>query len=771
MSRSITKIRKLSNAGVLKNISAQTGSIEFKKYNLIYGFNGSGKTTLSRIFSSFELGEISPHLPTELQCDLHCTAGSVSFKPGERNFDDKLVVFNADYIARVFEWKRGAARAEGILYLGEKQADAARQRTEKADELKKVEDTIPSLRKSEAGAKKVFDTEAKRIGERIGSAIGQERNYNAKTVKDDYAKVDVESLNTLTKDEYAAKAELLKRSDPLPKILKKLKLFSDGISNFESGHKALATTVGATFLEELQAHPEMIAWVQKGARYHDQNDLDQCLHCGNVIDPERARLIKENLNSSFDSAVQRTEEVAQKAEEISSALQKLIEDLPIPNDIAPELRAEYNADRAECDKALRVLQEHFRALHSALSNKAQNLNDCTGLESLISVEDFSELWGICEESISSISDRVDKHNNAHEKFAVNQAQARKAIKSHLLAEEASVFDKAKKQLEADKSAKEEAEKKQVDLKTEIDRLTQQMLQSAPAIERINTMLESYLGHGELSLAALTDGNPGFEILRHKRPLEGPPSEGERTAFALCHFLTALSANGRNISDTIIVIDDPISSLDTRAQSYALGLIKEYVTDAAQVFVSTHQFHFATEVRRWMKQRGGKANFQQIFFSVEQGADGAQRLSTLVAMPQLLAKYDTEYVYLFDIVKEYADHPDGQAENAFLMPNAIRKLVESFLSFKFPDTTNNDVKPFVPLKRAKESWDGIEQTDVSVIDRVLNIASHGRIESHDGASLPSIEEAHRAAKAAIKLIRVGDPQHFEGLKSVDAGAAD
>ncbi|MFO7033318.1 hypothetical protein B9T07_26845, partial [Limnospira fusiformis CCALA 023] len=248
-------------------------------------------------------------------------------------------------------------------------------------------------------------------------------------------------------------------------------------------------------------------------------------------------------------------------------------------------------------------------------------------------------------------------------------------------------------------------------------------------------------------------------------------EGERTALALCHFLTALNANGRDVSQVIVVIDDPISSLDTRAQSHALALIKEYVGAAAQIFISTHHFHFATEVRRWLNYLGKSDNGQ--FFMETRSIHGSdRRVSKITEMPKLLKKYNSEYTYLFDIVFDYAEHGDGQTENAFLMPNAIRKLMEAFFSFKLPDAVNDDGKVNLhrPLSRARELWPQITQEDISVLDRVVNVASHGRMQSHEGASLPTIEEAHRAAKIAIKLIETCDTEHVAGLKRVAGKSA-
>lgn len=84
--KAIKKIQKLENAGIFENIAGRTGSIEFKRYNLIYGFNGSGKTTFSRILASYETGELSSNLPADLNCELDCSFGRIKFEVGEKAF-------------------------------------------------------------------------------------------------------------------------------------------------------------------------------------------------------------------------------------------------------------------------------------------------------------------------------------------------------------------------------------------------------------------------------------------------------------------------------------------------------------------------------------------------------------------------------------------------------------------------------------------------------------------------------------------------------------
>jgi wobble nucleotide-excising tRNase len=106
-----------------------------------------------------------------------------------------------------------------------------------------------------------------------------------------------------------------------------------------------------------------------------------------------------------------------------------------------------------------------------------------------------------------------------------------------------------------------------------------------------------LGHKELSILSVEEG---YVIRRRGRPIEGSPSEGEKTAIALCYFLSSLEAEGRSIRDRIVIIDDPISSLDSRALNYACSLILSRLANAAQMFVLTHNQNCMNEFKKAQK---------------------------------------------------------------------------------------------------------------------------------------------------------------------------
>jgi wobble nucleotide-excising tRNase len=116
------------------------------------------------------------------------------------------------------------------------------------------------------------------------------------------------------------------------------------------------------------------------------------------------------------------------------------------------------------------------------------------------------------------------------------------------------------------------------------------------------MIHSYLGHKELEIGTLEDG---YQLRRNGRPVTGSLSEGEKTAIALCYFLSTVEAEGRKRKDLIVVVDDPISSLDTKALNYAFSIIKAALSDVGQLIILTHNLHFMNETKKWLKKKTEK----------------------------------------------------------------------------------------------------------------------------------------------------------------------
>ncbi|GGI27446.1 hypothetical protein GCM10010987_44430 [Bradyrhizobium guangdongense] len=169
--------------------------------------------------------------------------------------------------------------------------------------------------------------------------------------------------------------------------------------------------------------------------------------------------------------------------------------------------------------------------------------------------------GLVNAWVGTLNAAIKQHNETFAQFTQRQDEARLALRRHHLADKSQEFQNA---CDAVSEAKTDVDARTLSynqLQEQATDLRSRIKEHGQAAEKINRLIEAYLGHKELSIASV---EKGYEIHRRGRPIDSSPSEGEKTAIALCYFLSRLEAEGRSIKDRILVVDDPISSLDSRA---------------------------------------------------------------------------------------------------------------------------------------------------------------------------------------------------------------
>ncbi len=207
-------------------------------------------------------------------------------------------------------------------------------------------------------------------------------------------------------------------------------------------------------------------------------------------------------------------------------------------------------------------------------------------------------------------------------------------------------------------------------------------------EELNQELRDYLGHAELRLEVK---ETGYAIMREHAEAQAL-SEGEMTAIALLYFLKSLQDRSFDLAKGVVVLDDPVSSLDANALFLAFGFIRARTQDAAQLFIFTHNFSFFRLVRNWfhhMKGQGKNDISQRPahFYMIECLHDGTKRSSSIRPLDPLLESYESEYHYLFaQIYREaHATSPTCLA-HSYTLPNVARRLLEAFLAFRVPQAS-------------------------------------------------------------------------------------
>nr|WP_250492921.1 AAA family ATPase [Caballeronia sp. GAWG1-1] len=229
-----------------------------------------------------------------------------------------------------------------------------------------------------------------------------------------------------------------------------------------------------------------------------------------------------------------------------------------------------------------------------------------------------------------------------------------------------------------------------------------------------------------------------------------------TAIAFLYFLKSLEDRTFDLKTGIVVVDDPISSLDSNSIYSAFGFMKRRLCDAGQLFVLTHNYTFLRQVRHWFQHLNSRKKLKpsQFYMLRTSNSEGGRR-SALEAMDPFLQDYESEYHYLFKRILEASELEGGGALKTYYeLPNLARRLLEAFLIFKVPDERS------LHARLEAIEFDGPTKTRIL---RFVDTRSHAEqiSEGHDDAS--ALAEAPNVLKDLLELIAACDKAHFDRMK--------
>lgn len=757
----IKRTRSLQGVGILADRTARDAGPEFRRYNLIYGFNGSGKSTLSRIFGCLERGRHHDEMPEGCRFEVEMDDGTVYGSPDNlKGVEGRVCVFNTDFIERSLQWKAG--RAASIFYISEQQAEAAAELERKQAKLAARRDKAASELETARARARVLSTHKTERARTISAALHVTgRRYEAPQLQSDYDTLKVDSSNLLAEKVLHDLEDVARQAAPSPPLERVRDWSPELVQAIERAHSFADLSVAQTTLEEIERHPAMVPWLKAGHEFHAEQDLDTCLFCANPLSEERKLQLAAALDDRLSRLMDELDD-AQKAVHIAVSGVMIRDRWPAVADLEGSLRTLFITARDELEEVSKTAESIAREAERIIDERLARptLAVTHGLPEPAIVN--AACAGI-RQKVATLNEIVDRHNAAVADFANSQSSARETIKKHYIAQSFGEYaalkdDHSKAQNAADKGASEVAQ-----LEEDVVNLTAKVRAHGPAAEQITKLVRAYLGHGELTVFPAVEG---YELHRHGKVVTGPPSEGEKTAIALCYFLSTFEADGRDIKDLIIVVDDPISSLDTKAMNYASTLIRSRVEKAAQVFILTHNQHCMNEFKKaWSnrdKAKGDKpATAAFLFIDVSMPEQSDRREARLVGLPRHLKGYDSEYHFLCSKILQFEAAGATHFEYWFMMPNVIRRVLELFLGFKEPGSHPIGQK----LEALIETLPGLDPVRMKALERLVQVESHSDcLEDLVSHSSMTIEETRDANSALLAFMAEADLRHTEVIRS-------
>jgi wobble nucleotide-excising tRNase len=565
---------------------------DLKKINFFYGANASGKTTISNIIAS----------PTEFNFQ-NC---SVIW---EHNQSLKALVYNKNFRENNFG---GSSKLKGVFTLGEATKEDINiieqkksELTELRDGINQQKDTLQSqidkksekeetfkdtcwifYKQHEANFKEAFKGSMQK--ESFKNKLLSEFKFNISELQ------DIKKLQEKSKTIFGDVPELL---SPLASIS------FNRIIEIEINGIWKKKIIGKSDIDiaKLIQNLNMNDWVNQGRDYLQEDGT--CPFCQQkTITTEFRQQIENYFDKSFTEAIKQLKD---NYDEYNLLVTNLINELS-QLESNEKTNTLIKLDIDKYSSYLKTLTSQF------ISNKELSNTKTKEPSRSIDLISTKEQLKQIEKLILDANEEIDKHNNIVNHFQTERGNLILAIWK-FVSEEAkdtvSTYNTSirglQEGIENIKNQLNDKETAYKELNIEIKDLNRNVTSIQPTIDEINRTLH-YYGFDNFEIKPSPGEKGYYQIQRDDGTLvELSLSEGEITFITFLYFLqlTKGATNEETITeDRILVIDDPISSLDSNVLFVVSTLIKEIIKkikndtgSIKQLILLTHNVYFHKEV--------------------------------------------------------------------------------------------------------------------------------------------------------------------------------
>lgn len=586
-------IRSLKLADVATYDTTGVHLSNLKKINFVYGANGCGKTTASSYLSH----------PNDEKYQ-HCKLIWDNERP------QSILVYNKEFREKNF----GSSDIAGVFTLGQATKEQLDDIKEKKASLQNEKEQISRLTvsldqqteaKNEADKDitercwKVFKSYESEFRSALTGSIGSKVRFRDKMLSE---LTNAESTALLSLEELQTKGRtLLGEKPPVYPLL--IPSTSTTLSTLEEDSIWSKVIIGKSdvAISELISHLGNNDWVNQGRSYIRDNS--RCPFCQkNTIDEE----FKTELERYFDDSFSRDIERVRTLEHAyRSAADRVLEGFKNTLDTEKK-NADTKLDTELFQTHLTSLENITKSNHLEFISKSEKAS--LQVEVASSKEEIAEL----NKLIKKANDTLNEHNKLARDFDSALAVFVQEIWRFLTKQ---VEDDLKKYNKTTKGRANaitkisenltQRGKKEAELTQELKDLSRNMTSVQPTVDEINRLL---VGFGflnfRISPSATLPNHYCIERLNGEQAKD-TLSEGEVTFITFLYFyqLTRGSFSEEEITeDRVVVIDDPISSLDSNVLYIVSALVKDLIreikTDTEssikQLILLTHNVYFHKE---------------------------------------------------------------------------------------------------------------------------------------------------------------------------------
>lgn len=561
-----------------------------KKVNFIYGSNGSGKTTISNVL-----------------CDTIPEKCEVVWKNAT---PIRIITYNK--LFREAHFNKG--KVPGVFTLGnatQEQLDTIEQLNTQLSKLKdegvQKKNTIETQEREEKDLVTSFQETCwtgiyKKYEDIFNPAFdgckSKERFKNKIISEYQSNKSQLKSIEELKSSAKTIFGDTPKTMEEIPLIDYTLLTAIEGNTIWDKKVIGKSDVQIARLVQRLNIND----WVNQGRKYIEGNS-EICPFCQKeTIDKDFRTQLEEYFDETFVTDTNLIRELNEKYvsafENIVSVLQNI---------------EKTESENKETKLNIQLFGAYLKTLNQQyLSNKELLNNKLKEPSRSIELISTKEQFGLSLYLIETANLEIKKHNKIVENFIAEKSNLITEVWKFLIEENKVAIDNFSKKINGLQKGIESLKKQKEELgiqyrqkSVEIVAANKNVTSIQPSIDAINATLSSY-GFENFKIVASNVEANYYQIEREDGTIaEKTLSEGEVTFITFLYFLQ-LAKGGlseESISEErILVVDDPISSLDSNVLFVVSSLIKEIIKatkrnqgNIKQVIILTHNVYFHKEV--------------------------------------------------------------------------------------------------------------------------------------------------------------------------------
>ena len=566
---------------------------DLKKTNFIYGANGTGKTTITKLLNEEDLPEF--------------TKCSVEWKA---SIQIETLVYNKDFRDHNF----GKGKVDGVFTLGEaskEEKEAIEQMVADLAEIKsqgnQKKETLDRLKEEkekaetsfcEAAWDDVFKKHKAAFKDAFEGVMASKAAFRDKLL----AQATSNNSTLKMREELEAKAATVFGTAPvkLPLVAqidyaRLLELEVDPIWGKKIIGKSDIDI--AKLIQTLGIND----WVNEGRGYIRDDGI--CPFCQEKTITQSFRdQLGSYFDKTFEEDTQRVKTLTTDYTLASQTLVNLLEEIEAKEKANPDSKMKLELFSAK----LKAVATQLQANEKLVGGKVKELSRSIELTPL--KEQFEGLEGLIE----SANDELKKHNKIVDNYATEKTELITAIWRFLVEEYRTSITQhtgditgKQKGIDAVSEQRSELLKKYTKLNAKIKEANKNVTSVQPSVDEINKTLKAY-GFLNFEIVPSKEDTNQYQIQREDGTIaESTLSEGEITFITFLYFLQRAKGGltEDSVSDErVLVIDDPISSLDSNVLFVVSTLIKAILEEVKrdqgvikQVLILTHNVYFHKEV--------------------------------------------------------------------------------------------------------------------------------------------------------------------------------